>query len=109
MKTALRRFALAAACAALLAAGVASANPFQKADAAAGKKLFDEAKCMTCHVQRLGGDGSRMFTRPERKVKTADALSKQVRTCVQQLNVAWFPEDEEHVAGYLNRDFYKFK
>jgi hypothetical protein len=29
--------------------------------------------------------------------------------CVTQLNVQWFPEDEEHVAAWLNSRFYKFK
>ena len=93
----------------LLAAGIVCAEPFAKGDAAAGKKLFDQAKCMTCHVQRVGGDGSGMFTRADRRVKSAEGLTKQISFCVHQLGVAWFPEDEEHVAAYLNRQYYKFK
>ena len=89
--------------------GTALAAPFPKADPAAGAKLFDEAKCNGCHAQRLGGDGSGMFTRPDRKVKSSDALLKQVRACVTQLNVQWFPDEEEHVAAFLNQKYYKFK
>lgn len=94
---------------ALMLAGSALAEPFAKADPKAGGKLFDDAKCMTCHAQRFGGDGSSLFTRPERRVKNADALLKQVRACVTQLNVQWFPDEEEHVAAYLNQRYYKFK
>ena len=93
---------------ALMLTGVAIAEPFPKADPQAGRKLFDEAKCITCHVQRFGGDGSSIFTRAGRRVKSADALLKQVRFCVTQLNVQWFPDEEEHVAAYLNQRYYKF-
>jgi len=93
----------------LVISGAALAAPFPKADPAAGARLFDEARCSACHAQRLGGDGSGMFTRPDRKVKSADALLKQVRACVTQLNVQWFPDEEEHVAAYLNQKYYKFQ
>jgi hypothetical protein len=36
-------------------------------------------------------------------------LLTQVAACNSQLNTGWFPEDEEHVAAFLNRDYYKFK
>ena len=93
----------------LVLAGTALAAPFPKGDPAAGAKLFDEAKCNACHAQRFGGDGSSAYTRPDRKVKSADALIKQVRACVTQLNVQWFPDEEEHVAAFLNQKYYKFK
>jgi cytochrome c2 len=92
----------------LILVGSARAEPFPRADPNAGRKLFEEAKCMACHAQRVGGDGSGLFTRPDRKVKSADALLKQIRACVTQLNVQWFPEDEAHVAAYLNQRYYKF-
>ena len=94
--------------AALMLAGAAGAEPFPKGDAKAGAKLMEDAKCMACHAQRFGGDGSRIFTRPERRVKNADALLKQVRACVIQLGVQWFPEDEENVAAHLNQRYYRF-
>jgi mono/diheme cytochrome c family protein len=96
--------------AALLALPVlAAAQPFSKGDPAAGKKLAAAAHCAKCHSEKVGGDGSRLYTRPERKVKNARQLLTQVAACNTQLNTGWFPEDEEHVAAYLNRDYYKFK
>jgi hypothetical protein len=50
-----------------------------------------------------------MYTRPERKVKNPSQLLTQVRACNTMLNTGWFPEDEENVAAYLNREYYKFK
>ncbi|OFZ89067.1 MAG: hypothetical protein A3F74_02165 [Betaproteobacteria bacterium RIFCSPLOWO2_12_FULL_62_58] len=87
----------------------AQADPFPNADPKVGKKRFDEAKCNACHVSLMGGDGNRIFTRPERKVKDAQALAKMVRFCVSQTGAGIFPEDIDHIAAYLNRDFYKFK
>lgn len=85
------------------------AEPFPNADAKAGKLAFDEAKCNACHAERLGGDGNRMFTRPERRIKDAPALLKQVRFCVNQTGASVFPEDFVNIAAYLNQQFYKFK
>ena len=90
-------------------ANAALAAPFPKADPAAGAKLFEAAKCDACHAQRFGGNGSSAYTRSDHKVKSADALIKQVRACVTQLNVQWFPDEEEQVAAYLNEKYYKFK
>jgi hypothetical protein len=57
----------------------------------------------------MGGDGNRIFTRPERKVNDAQALAKMVRFCVGQTGTSIFPEDIDHIAAYLNQQFYKFK
>ncbi len=88
---------------------LASAQPFSKGNPAIGKKLVTAANCAKCHSERVGGDGSRMYTRPERKVKNPGQLLSQVQTCNTMLNSGWFPEDEENVAAYLNREYYKFK
>lgn len=88
---------------------LAQAQPFPKGNPVIGKKLAMAADCAKCHSQRVGGDGSRMYTRPERKVKNPSQLLAQVRACNTMLNTGWFPEDEENVAAYLNRDYYKFK
>ena len=85
------------------------ANPFPKGDPKAGKKLVEEAKCSTCHISMFGGDGSKIFTREDRKTKTPKTLSTRVTGCKTQLGINWFPEDEEHVAAYLNQQYYKFK
>ncbi len=97
-----------AGCAALLAISIASAAPFPKGDPKTGKALFDKARCGACHVSMTGGDGSRLFTRPERKVRSPEALLKQVKFCSAQVGAQWFPDEEEHVAAYLNQQYYKF-
>lgn len=86
----------------------ATAGPFPNGDAKAGKKLHD-AKCVACHQRLVGGDGSDIYTRIDRKIQTPKALQQRVATCNAQVNAGWFPEDEEHAAAYLNRQFYKFK
>lgn len=97
---------------AIVAACVATtlhANPFPNADPQLGRKHFDEAKCNSCHVSLMAGDGNRIFTRPERKIKDPKALLKMVRFCVDRTGAGIFPEDIEHIAAYLNQEFYKFK
>ena len=93
----------------LLSAAALAAAPFAQGDAKAGKALYDKAQCAGCHTARLGGDGSAMYTRPEHKVKSAGALLKQVKLCAAQVGAQWFPDEEEHVAAYLNQQYYKFK
>jgi mono/diheme cytochrome c family protein len=97
------------AIAALWLSAAAQAEPFAKADPKTGKKLLDEAKCSACHASRMGGDGSRMFTRPEHKVNDAQSLLKMVQFCVDRTGDAVFPEDVIHIAAYLNQQYYKFQ
>jgi len=92
-----------------LLAGAAFASPFPKGDPKAGEKLVKEAKCGACHASMFGGDGSAIYTRPDRKIKNPEQLRTQVRFCATQLGVSWFPEEEENVAAYLNQQYYKFK
>lgn len=84
------------------------AAPFPKGDVNAGKKLHD-AKCVACHKRLVGGDGSDIYTRIDRKIQTADALLQRVAACNAQSGAGWFPEEEEDAAAYLNRQYYKFK
>jgi hypothetical protein len=93
----------------VITAASALANPFPKADPQQGEKLVNESKCNVCHVRLVGGDGTAIFTRSDRKVRTAAGLLSQVRTCNTMLGTNWFPEDEENVASYLNQTYYKFK
>lgn len=92
-----------------MAAATAFGAPFPKADPQKGEKLVKESKCNACHVSIVGGDGTAIFTRTDRKVRTAAGLLSQVRTCNTMLGTNWFPEDEENVSAYLNQTYYKFK
>lgn len=93
----------------LLAALPAFANPFPNGDPKTGEALVKKARCESCHASMFGGDGSEMYTRPNRMVKTPSKLLAQVRFCATQVGATWFPEEEEHVAAYLNQKYYKFK
>lgn len=93
---------------ALLLAPAVQAAPFAKGDPRAGKLLHDQ-QCAGCHIGRYGGDGSKIYTRAERRVKSASALAQQITTCNANLGNNLFPEDEANIGAYLNQQFYKFK
>lgn len=86
----------------------ALAAPFAKGDPKTGKGLHDKA-CISCHVSTFGGDGSKMYTRADRKTRSAQQLAARVSGCNANTGAGWFPEDEAHVAAYLNQQYYKFK
>ena len=86
----------------------AVAAPFDKGDPKAGQATHDK-QCKDCHVARFGGDGSKIYTRADRRVKSASGLSQQITTCNSMLGNQLFPEDELHLSAYLNGQFYKFK
>ena len=89
-------------------ATAAQAAPFAKGEPKAGKVLHDKS-CTSCHVGMFGGDGSKMYTRPDRKTKTAQQLAARIAGCNANTGAGWFPEDEAHVGAYLNQQYYKFK
>ena len=91
----------------LLTNSYALAEPFKAADANAGKALV-EKNCISCHASSFGGDGSAIYTRDYRKVKTAKGLVAQIRNCNTMLGLKWFEDEELNVAKYLNQNYYKF-
>ncbi|MEW6119397.1 MAG: cytochrome c [Pseudomonadota bacterium] len=86
----------------------AHAAPFDKGDPKAGKSLHDKT-CTGCHVGMFGGDGSAIYTRADRKSKTAQQLAARISGCNANTGAGWFPEEEAHVGAYLNQQYYKFK
>ncbi|PPC94281.1 MAG: hypothetical protein CTY33_04445 [Methylotenera sp.] len=83
------------------------AGPFADANVAAGQRLV-EKNCISCHASSYGGDGSAIYTREYRKVKTSKGLLAQVRNCNTMLGLKWFEDEELNVAAYLNNTYYKF-
>ena len=77
-------------------------------DPAEGKKLVDEKKCEICHHNLTMGDAKAVYLRKDHKVTTLAKLKAQVAACNTQLNLGLFPEEEEHIAAYLDREYYKF-
>ena len=93
-----------------LATGSVLAQPFANGDAAAGKKLFDDNKCNSCHIDMVGGDGSAHLHPPQpqrdqarRNVGAMNVLQRRGR---HQPDGA---ERRGHLAAYLNQTYYKFK
>ena len=60
------------------------------------------------HAASFGGDGSGIYTREYRKVKTSKGLVAQIRNCNTMLGLKWFEDEELNVASYLNKTYYKF-
>jgi hypothetical protein len=85
----------------------AAPAPAQSLHYKAGKGLVDR-DCVGCHAQRFAGDPDQMYLRTDRRVKTRAQLLAQVQACNTNLGKGYFPEEEEHIAMYLNLEFYKF-
>jgi cytochrome c553 len=83
-------------------------TPFASGDPKAGKALVDR-DCVGCHAQKFAGDPDQMYRRADHRVKTPGQLLAQVQACNTNLRKNYFPEEEEHIAAYLNLEFYKFK
>ena len=92
----------------ILFLAAAAALPWSaQADMANGKKLYQE-NCVACHARMVGGDGSSLFTRPDRRVSSLAGLGKQVRRCRDNLGLTWFDDQVNDVIDYLNVTYYKF-
>jgi len=78
------------------------------AQADAGKALHDK-DCVACHARQFSGDASKMYTRPDHRVRTPAQLHAQIAYCNTQLGTQYFPEDEDKIFAYLNREYYRFK
>lgn len=92
----------------LLVSGLSQADDlFKSADLTAGQSLVKQ-NCINCHAASFGGDGSEIYTRELRKVKTQSGLLTQVRNCSTMLDLKWFDEDEVNVAAYLNKTYYHY-
>jgi hypothetical protein len=93
---------------ALLPIAADAEEPWGKIDIKKAKPLHDEA-CMSCHIRRYGGDGSKMYTRDGRLLSNKLELLQRVATCNAQVSSGWFPDEEGAVAAWLNQQYYHFK
>ena len=78
------------------------------ADLALGDKLISEHKCVACHQQKVGGDGSAIY-KPAGRINSPGLLRGMVEQCSLNLNLALFPDEVTAIAAALNRDHYRFK
>ena len=82
--------------------------PFANGNPELGKPLNDKT-CVDCHARRFGGDANRIYFRGERRVRTPAQLMAQVSYCNAELGTGYFPDEEEHIAAYLNKQYYRFE
>jgi mono/diheme cytochrome c family protein len=92
----------------IIIASNANAGPYPGGDPEAGKVLV-EKNCIQCHADRFGGNGSAIYTRENRLVKTSRGLLAQIRNCNTMLGIKWFEDEELNVASYLNKTYYHFE
>lgn len=71
------------------------------ADAKHGKTLHD-SRCTSCH-------DSSVYTRPDHKIRSLDALRHQVTRCSQAAGANWSASDISDVVQYLDQSYYRFK
>lgn len=104
----MRLFAALLVITALAAPGVQADNltPLP-GDPAKGKKLAQQ-KCSACHARMFGGDGSGIYTRPNRRVKSIEGLMGQVAMCDRQLDTHLSDEDKNDIIIFLNQAYYRF-
>jgi cytochrome c553 len=97
----------ALAAAATFAVAQSTGKPYASGDAAAGKALADK-DCNACHARQFDGNATRIYTRPDRRVKTPAQLLTQITYCNTQLSLSYFPEEEADIAAYLDQEHYHF-
>jgi hypothetical protein len=85
----------------------AQAELFSGGQPQLGKALV-EKHCIQCHAKQFGGDGSKIYTREDRIVKTSQGLLTQVRNCNTMIGLQWFEDEELHATSYLNNTYYHF-
>lgn len=93
----------------LLAATGAHAAPFADGNAANGQKLFLKYECSSCHEGKVGGDGSAIFTRANRRVNSADNLIVQMEQCSGAIGKKLSTQEKLDLAAHLNQTYYHFK
>ncbi len=92
-----------------LFAATAQASSFTRGNAEQGRKLFDRYECSSCHKGKVGGDGSAIFTRPDRIVRHADELIPRIKFCSGAVGANLTAQEEQDLAAYLNQRYYHFK
>ncbi len=72
-----------------------------------GSKLESE-RCSGCHMRMLGGDGSEIYTRPER-IETVEGLMQRVEICnVNTQNGELSSDQLDDITAHLNETYYLF-
>lgn len=81
---------------------------YHDADLKLGEKLIADNKCVACHQQKVGGDGSAIY-KPAGRINTPGLLRGMVEQCNTELNIGLFPDEVTSIAAVLNRDHYRMR
>ena len=82
--------------------------PFADGNPTPGKPLH-QRPCVHCQTWRLDGVVDRIYFRRERLVRVQRVLVAQANYCNAELGTKYFPDEEEHIAAYLNKRYYRFE
>ncbi len=93
----------------MLVCSSTQAAPFAGGNAGNGKKLFVKYECSSCHQAKMGGDGSTIFTRPDRIVRSDSELIPRIKFCSGAVGANLKPQEEQDLAAYLNQTYYHFQ
>lgn len=85
-----------------------AAHGFMLGDPANGKVIHQQS-CAACHIGKFGGDGSEIYLRDDRRIKTVEGLMAQVEACNRQIKSGLNDEEINDLVIYLNEDYYKFE
>jgi mono/diheme cytochrome c family protein len=85
-----------------------AARPASEGNPQNGKALVQKS-CDACHASLHGGDPTRVYSPPARKVRSFAQLVGQVHAFATNTNAGWSAEDERDAAAYLNENYYRFK
>ena len=85
-----------------------TAHAFLLGDPSNGK-LIHQDKCAACHTEKFGGDGSEIYIRDIRRVKTVEGLMAQVEFCDRQIKSGLNDDQINDLVIYLNESYYKFE
>ncbi len=93
----------------LLAWATASVAQGSQVTSPESARAMVESQCADCHARWVKGEAQALYTRTERRVHKAEELAKQIHACGSQLKTPLFPEEEAHLATYLNSKYYFLK
>ncbi len=93
----------------MLAATSAQAAPFAEGNAETGKELIVKYDCNSCHKGKMGGDGTAIYTRPDRIVTGANLLIDRMEQCSGAIGKNLTTQEKLDLAAYLNQQYYHFK
>ena len=95
-------------CGVIAVCSIPAAQALLLGDASSGETIH-QGKCTACHVGQFGGDGSAIYLRDNRRIKTIEGLMKQVEFCNRQTKANLNDDQVNDVIKYLNDSFYKFE